>query len=56
MTAPRYGLKGEGPQVVFPLIRPSCGRVPYFAYSVSRTPSYRYTKEGVSIGRHNHLR
>lgn len=46
MTTPRYGLKGEGPQVVFPLIRPPHGGVPYFAYSVCRTPSYRYTKGG----------
>ena len=50
MTAPRYGSIGDGHQVVFSLIRPYEGGVPHFAYSVSRTPSYIYTKGG-SIGR-----
>ena len=52
MTAPRYGLTGDGHQVISPLIRPYEGRVPYFAYSVFRTPSYIYTKGG-SFRRHN---
>ena len=53
MTAPRYGLIGDGHQVVSPLTRPHEGRVPYFVYSICRTPSYIYTKEGVSISRNN---
>ena len=52
MTASLCGSMGDRHQVVFPLIRPYEGGDPYFAYSVSRTPSYIYTKGG-SFRRHN---
>ena len=52
MTNPNGGSIGDRHQVVFSLIRPYEGGVPYFAYSVFRTPSYIYTKGG-SFRRNN---
>ena len=46
MTALLCGSMGDGYYVYLSLIRPYEGGVPYFAYSVSRTPSYIYTKGG----------
>ena len=52
MTNPNGGSIGDGYYIYLSLIRPYEGGVPYFAYSVSRTPSYIYTKGG-SFRRHN---
>ena len=49
MTAPRCGSNTHLGPLHFGSTNPGLGRVLYFAYSVSRTPLYKYTKGGCLV-------